>query len=84
MSSGQVDAKNDPAQDNCADRYIGPFQAACESRVPKLVEVGLDSIHYLIGMLYTFRLKLSSYKSDLLKFNYHNSNMDDRAWILYW
>ena len=32
-----------------ADQFFLPFQVACESRLPRLMEVGLDGIHYLIG-----------------------------------
>ena len=32
-----------------ADKYFGPYQAACESRQPRLMEIALDGLHYLIG-----------------------------------
>jgi hypothetical protein len=33
-----------------ADNYFEPFQLACESRHPRLMDVSLDAIHYLMGM----------------------------------
>jgi hypothetical protein len=32
-----------------ADKYFDPLQAACESRYPKLMEIALDAVHFLIG-----------------------------------
>ena len=37
------------ANDMDADKYFAPLQAACESRQPRLMEIALDGIHYLIG-----------------------------------
>lgn len=35
--------------DNDADKYFGPYQAACDSRQPRLMEIALDGLHNLIG-----------------------------------
>jgi hypothetical protein len=35
-----------------ADDYFEAFQLACESRHPRLMDVSLDAIHYLMGTLY--------------------------------
>ena len=35
--------------DNDADKYFDPLQAACETRQPRLMEIALDAIHFLIG-----------------------------------
>ena len=35
--------------DTDADKYFDPLQAACETRQPKLMEIALDAIHFLIG-----------------------------------
>lgn len=51
-----------------ADKYFTPLQLACESRTPKLMEVGLDAIHYLIehgylrGRTLSKRLRLAHQK----------------------
>ena len=50
----RVESSNDTRENTSisnesnADRYFTPLQLACESRAPKLMEVGLDAIHYLI------------------------------------
>jgi hypothetical protein len=33
-----------------ADKYFGPYQAACDSRQPRLMEIALDGLHSLIGI----------------------------------
>ena len=38
-------------EDIDADKYFDPLQAACETRQPKLMEIALDAIHFLIGKL---------------------------------
>jgi formaldehyde-activating enzyme involved in methanogenesis len=42
--------------DNDADKYFGPYQAACESRQPRLMEIALDGLHNLIGNAYALHL----------------------------
>lgn len=43
------------AADGDADKYFDILQAACESKTPRLMEIGLDSIHFLIGeIIYIF------------------------------
>lgn len=39
------------AEDGSADKYFNILDAACESRNIRLMEIGLDAIHYLIGTL---------------------------------
>ena len=41
----------DTNSDSNADSYFGPFQMACETRHPRVMEIALDSLHYLIGNL---------------------------------
>lgn len=38
-------------EDTDADKYFDPLQAACESHSPKLIEIALDAIHFLIGFI---------------------------------
>lgn len=37
------------SEDGSADKYFNILEAACESKNPRLMEIGLDAIHYLIG-----------------------------------
>ena len=37
--------------DTDADKYFEPLRAACESKVPRIMEIALDAIHILIGRL---------------------------------
>ena len=32
-----------------ADKYFDPLQAACKTKYPKLIEIALEAIHYLLG-----------------------------------
>jgi hypothetical protein len=36
------------AEDGSADKYFNILEAACESKNTKLMEIGLDAIHFLI------------------------------------
>jgi hypothetical protein len=38
----------DIKEDN-ASNYFGILQVSCETRIPRLMEVALDAVHYLIG-----------------------------------
>lgn len=35
-----------------ADQYFEPLEAACETKQPKLMEMALDTLHFLIGRLH--------------------------------
>ena len=35
--------------DGSADKYFNILEAACESKNTRLMEIGLDAIHFLIG-----------------------------------
>jgi hypothetical protein len=50
--------------DTDADKYFSPFQLACESRQPRLMEIALDGLHYLIGNICNL-LKELSLNSDI-------------------
>ena len=39
-----------------ADKYFGPYQAACDSRQPRLMEIALDGLHSLIGIYNTSKI----------------------------
>ena len=39
------------SKDEDAAKYFEPLRLACESKQPRLMEISLDAIHYLIGML---------------------------------
>ena len=39
-------------RDDNANQYFSILQAGCETRVAKLMEVSLDTVHYLIGTRY--------------------------------
>lgn len=48
--------------DTDADKYFDPLRAACESHTPRVMEIALDAIHILIGVLialYCFTVKCS-------------------------
>jgi len=47
--SNNQKAGRDEREDSNADKYFDPLQAACESHNPKLMEISLDAIHFLIG-----------------------------------
>jgi hypothetical protein len=34
---------------NASDRYFEPFRLACESELPRLMEIALGGIHFLLG-----------------------------------
>ena len=36
-------------QDNDADQYFEPLDMACDTRQPRLMEIALDALHFLIG-----------------------------------
>jgi hypothetical protein len=40
---------NSGRDDYDADKFFEPLQAACETRQPKLMEIALDGIKYLVG-----------------------------------
>jgi hypothetical protein len=50
-----------------AGKYFEPLKLACESRLPRLMEIGLDAIHFLIGkiILYAYQLLLIRYWNNL-------------------
>lgn len=43
-------------QDNDADKYFEPLEVACDTRHPRLMEIALDALHFLIGI---FRLRFT-------------------------
>lgn len=57
-SSGSV-MNGYEAVDTDADKYFGPLRVACESHVPKIMEIALDAIHLLIGELPIYPFELS-------------------------
>jgi len=42
-------ANGGESQETDADQYFEPLEMACQTRQPRLMEISLDSIHYLIG-----------------------------------
>jgi len=42
-------ANGGESQETDADQYFEPLEMACQTRQPRLMEIALDSIHYLIG-----------------------------------
>lgn len=42
-------ANGNEAIDTDADKYFEPLELACETRQPKLMEIALDALHFLIG-----------------------------------
>jgi hypothetical protein len=50
-SSAELEAKSEEALnlDGNADKYFDILQAACESKQARLMEIGLDATHSLIG-----------------------------------
>ena len=50
--SNNQKAGRDGREDLDADKYFDPLQAACESKQPRLMEVALDAIHFLIGKIH--------------------------------
>jgi hypothetical protein len=49
LSENQKVAAAKGREDMDADKYFDPLQAACETRQPKIMEIALDAIHFLIG-----------------------------------
>lgn len=43
--------------DESADKFFDPLQAACKTKYPKLIEIALEAIHYLLGEALQYRLK---------------------------
>ena len=35
--------------DTDADKYFDVLEAACNTRIPRMMEISLDAVHYLIG-----------------------------------
>lgn len=44
-------ANGNEGVDNDADKYFEPMEAACLTKQPRLMEIGLDALHFLIGHL---------------------------------
>lgn len=49
VGNSSSNSNNSSISESDGDKYFFPFQECCESRYPKLMEIGLDAIHYLIG-----------------------------------
>ena len=43
------------AEEGSADKYFNILEAACESKSNKLMEIGLDAIHFLIGNVHDIK-----------------------------
>jgi hypothetical protein len=37
------------AKSDDADEYFGILRDGCETRIPRMMEIALDALHYLIG-----------------------------------
>lgn len=43
------------------DKFFEPLELACESRHPKIMEIALDALHFLIGEIKTTAISCFSY-----------------------
>ena len=50
--------KSGAQESDSADKYFDPLQAACQTKYPKLIEIALEAIHYLLGKLWWMLLQL--------------------------
>lgn len=42
-------ANGGESQETDADQYFEPLEMACQTRQPRLMEIALDAVHFLIG-----------------------------------
>ena len=47
--SDKENANGGQSQETDADQYFEPLEMACQTRQPRLMEIALNAIHYLIG-----------------------------------
>lgn len=63
--SDKENANGGQSTETDADQYFEPLEMACQTRQPRLMEIALNAIHYLVGNLYRTVSSLSSFFFDV-------------------
>ncbi len=49
LALANPEKSNSKTEEEMVNMYMEPLLLACDSRQPRLTEIGLDGMHYLIG-----------------------------------